>query len=54
MQFWRSVFDRRAPRSIPAAESALGAELRQENTAHELPELLLETLTRACQEAAGN
>jgi len=54
MQFWRSVFGRRAPRSIPAVESALGAELRQGDTAHELPELLLETLTRAYHEAAGN
>jgi hypothetical protein len=54
MQFWRSVFDRRAPNSISAVESALGAELRQGNTAHEFPKLLLETLTRAYQEAAGN
>ena len=54
MQFWRSVFERRAPHSIRAVESALGTELRQGNTAHEFPDLLLDTLTRAYQEAAGN
>lgn len=28
LQFWRGVFERRAPRSIPAVEAALGAKLK--------------------------
>ena len=29
LQFWRSVLERRAPRSLPAVETALGAQVRQ-------------------------
>jgi hypothetical protein len=53
MQFWRSVFERRAPRSIAAVQAALGAELRQGNSTHSFPEPLLEAVTHAYREAAG-
>jgi hypothetical protein len=54
MQFWRSVFERRAPRSIPAVEAALGTELKQGNSTHEFAQPLLEALTLAHREAADN
>ena len=53
LQFFRSVFERRAPRSIPAVEAAMGAEVRQGNTAREIPDSLLAALTEAYQEAVG-
>lgn len=53
MQFWRSVFDRRAPQSIPSVQDALGAELRQGNATHSFPEALLDAVTHAYREAAG-
>lgn len=52
MQFWRSVFERRAPQSIAAVQAALGAELRQGNSTHSFPEPLLEAITHAYREAA--
>ena len=54
MQFWRSVFERRAPHSIPAVEAALGTELKQGNSTHEFAQPLLEALTLAYREAADN
>lgn len=54
MQFWRSVFERRAPRSITAVEAALGTELRQGNSTHQFAEPLLEALTQAYREAVSN
>ena len=54
MQFWRSVFERRAPRSIPAVEAALGTELKQGNATHQFAEPLLQALTQAYREAASN
>ncbi len=54
LQFFRSVFDRRAPRSIPAVEAALGAELRQGNWTPDIPDTLLSAVAHAYQEAAGN
>jgi hypothetical protein len=54
MQFWRSVFDRRAPQSIAAVQAALGAELRQGNATHSFPEPLLEAITRAYRETANH
>jgi hypothetical protein len=54
MQFWRSVFDRRAPQSIAAVRAALGTELRQGNSTHSFPEPLLEAITHAYREAAGH
>lgn len=53
-QLWRSVFERRAPGSIPAVEAVLKTEIRQGNTTHEVPESLLVAPTRAYQEAVGN
>ena len=52
MQFWPSVFQRRAPHSIPAVEAALGAELKQGISTHEFPEPLLDALTLAYRETA--
>lgn len=37
MQFWRSVFRRRAPLSIPVVKAELGVELRQGNATHSFP-----------------
>jgi hypothetical protein len=53
LQFWRGVFERRAPQSIPAVQAALGAELRQGNTTHVVSEQLLQALTSAYREAVG-
>lgn len=54
MQFWRSVFERRAPRSIPAVEAALGTELKQGNATHQFAQPLLQALTQAYREAVSN
>jgi hypothetical protein len=53
MQFWRSVFERRAPASITAVEAVLGAELRQGNSTREFPEPLLHVIGQAYREAAA-
>jgi hypothetical protein len=53
LQFWRSVFERRAPRSLPSVEVALGAEVRQAKKTYEFPDALLTALTEAYREAAG-
>lgn len=47
--FTRTVFERCAPRSIPAVEAALGTGL---TSTHKLPEELLSALTATYQEAA--
>jgi hypothetical protein len=54
MQFWRSVFERRAPDSIAGVEAALGAGIRQGNATRSFPEPLLETISEAYREAAGH
>jgi hypothetical protein len=55
MQFWRGVFERRAPSSILAVEATIGAELRQGNSTRDITRELLSTLTRAYREAViGN
>lgn len=54
IQFWRSVFERRAPRSLPAVEAALGGEVRQGNATHDFPQSLLDALTEAYREAASH
>ncbi len=36
LQFWRSVFERRAPHFIPAAEAAAKTEIRQGNTTRDV------------------
>jgi hypothetical protein len=53
LQFWRGVFERRAPQSIPAVETAVGIELRQGNSTRNISPELLDALTIAYQEAAG-
>jgi hypothetical protein len=53
MQFWRGVFERRAPHSIAAVEAAIGTELKQGNSTRDIPQELLDTLTRAYREAVG-
>jgi hypothetical protein len=53
MQFWRGVFERRAPHSIPAIEALIGAQLRQGNSIRDITPELLDALTRAYREAAG-
>jgi hypothetical protein len=53
MQFWRSVFERRAPQSIPLIQHVLGAELKQGNSTNEFPQPLLEALSQAYREATG-
>jgi hypothetical protein len=54
MQFWRGVFERRAPRSIPAVEAALGAELRQGNSTRNISADLLDAITTAYREAVDS
>ena len=53
MQFWRGVFEPRAPDSIAAVEAAIGAELRQGNATRDITQGLLDALTRAYREAVG-
>jgi hypothetical protein len=53
LQFWRSVFNRRAPNAIPAVEAAAKTEIRQGNTTRDVTDQLLETLTQAYREAAA-
>lgn len=53
VQFWRGVFERRAPLSIPAVEAAAGTELKQGNWTPRISHELLDALTRAYQEAVG-
>ena len=54
LSVWRSVFERRAPRSIEAVEQALGAKIGQGNTVASAPPELLSALTAAYREATGN
>jgi hypothetical protein len=51
LQFWRGVFERRAPQSIPAVETALGAELKHGNSTREVTDSLLIALAGAYREA---
>jgi hypothetical protein len=53
VQFWRSVFERRAPLSLPVIEAQLGTELKQGSSTHAFPQSLLDALTSAYREAAG-
>jgi hypothetical protein len=53
LQFWRSVFERRAPRSLAAVEAEVGeAGVRQGNVVYEISDELLAALTAAYEEAA--
>jgi hypothetical protein len=53
LQFWRGVFERRAPLSIPAVEAAAGTELRQGNWTPNVSDELLDAVTHAYREAVG-
>jgi hypothetical protein len=53
LQFWRSVFERRAPESLPRVEQAAPVQVGQGNTTYEADDLLLEALTDAYMEAAS-
>jgi TIR domain len=53
VQFWRSVFERRAPRSLSAVEAAVGGPgVRQGSVVYEVSDELLAALTTAYEEAA--
>jgi hypothetical protein len=53
LQFWPSVFERRAPQALPAVEAAVGqAGVRQGNVVYEISDELLAALTAAYEEAA--
>jgi hypothetical protein len=54
MQFWRSVFERRAPEAIPAVEAALGTKITQGNATRAFTEELLTALTDAYRQAHAN
>ncbi len=51
MQFYRSVFERRAPGAILAVEAALGAKLARGNSTRTFTDELLATLTDAYRQA---
>ena len=51
LQFWRSVFERRSPRSLAHVESF--TPIKQGNSTREVSDELLEALTMAYKEAAG-
>jgi hypothetical protein len=53
IQLWPSVFQRRAPASIPAVNRELGVEMAPGRRIHEVSEGLLTALTCAYEEAAG-
>ena len=50
--FWRSVFERRAPKTLASVEQALGAPLRKGNSTRQVSDELLRCLTAAYEEAA--
>jgi TIR domain len=53
LQLWRSVFERRAPRSLAAVEAAMGnLGVRRGSTVREASDELLAALTAAYEEAA--
>ena len=54
LSMWRSVFERRAPRSIEAVEQALGIKIGQGNTVASASPESLSALTAAYREATGN
>ena len=53
LQLWRSVFERRAPKSLPRVEQAASMSIGQGNTTREVSDELLEVLTDAYREAAS-
>jgi hypothetical protein len=53
LQFWRSVFERRAPKTLSRVERITPVQIGQGNTAREVSDALLEALTDAYREAAA-
>jgi hypothetical protein len=54
LQFWRSVFERRAPQALTAVEAAVGEPgIRQGNVVRAVSEELLTALTAAYEEASA-
>jgi hypothetical protein len=53
LQFWRSVFERRAPNSLPRVEELAPVRIGQGNTTREVSDELLEALAGAYREAAS-
>jgi hypothetical protein len=52
LQFWRSVFERRAPKTLSRVERIAPVQIGQGNTTREISDELLEALTDAYREAA--
>jgi hypothetical protein len=52
LQFWRSVFERRAPSTLAHIEATI-TPIKQGNTTREMSDELLEALTEAYKEAVG-
>lgn len=53
LQFWPSVFERRAPRSIDLVQAALGSELKRGRFTAVVSDQLLDALTNAYREAVS-
>lgn len=54
LQFWSTVFDRRAPNALAKINEAIApAIVGRGNTIRDIPDNLLELLTRAYREAAS-
>jgi hypothetical protein len=53
LQFWRSVFERRAPDSLPGVERVAPVRVGQGNTTRDVSDELLEALTNAYREASA-
>ena len=53
LQFWPSVFERRAPHSIEPVQATLGSELTRGKFTASVPAQLLDTLTKAYREAVS-
>jgi hypothetical protein len=53
LQFWRSVFERRAPETLSRVERIAPVQIGQGNTTREISDELLEALTDAYREAAS-
>lgn len=53
LQFWRSVFERRAPGYIERVEGLAGIRIGKGNTTQQVSEELLEALSEAYAEAAA-
>ena len=55
IQLWRSVFERRAPYTLPLVEARIAPKtVRQGNSIRDIDDTTLEVLTLAYREAAGN